>query len=471
MKRLGFSIAAFLAFVFLPCPWHTRAQEQEFKTIPQAAKELAPRIAQELKAVQAERGGALTVGVFAFGNEEGRVTEENAFSAKALPGELTTQLRNYADRKFVILDPFELKNKVLAAKADTSKLKSSSFREASTQLKRLGLDAAIIGSVQQGADFFRFNVHADVLFDDGAPLQISTDVEEVTPPHATLFSNRFAVEIYVGNQIVPMYRQGEFDGQYLLNLDRATHYNKPFVIRIINRGMPPAGWMAPAESAERTRFFTTSVFVDGVNSIYEKTPDGSYHPSQAHPNNVTKWVIGRYGYRILPGYDSDTNPDRQQRVQGYGSALVDIPGFQLDGASAARFVFTDAGESLAHDVGLTKEVGVISLYFFAEVLDGDTRYFGPGVYGAVEGGVKLGDTIQHRVFGVNVRTHPEPVEVWQIYYRYRGEAGDVASRQDVVPIATAIRQVEARMREHGGPYDRPRNFGGRRGRFGSAPPR
>lgn len=475
MKHVALSFACCVTLAAVAVVSLGEAQESEYKSIPDAAKEVAPRIARELRGMELKDGDPLTVGVFAFGDEQGRVTEANAFAAKTLPGELTTHLRNLSDRKYIVLDPFELQEIVASANASPAKLKTAQFKDASAELKKLGLDAAVVGSIQRGAGH-GFNVHADVLFGDGAPLQVSTDVDVIEPfefvPQE--LSTRLSVGIYVGEEEISMYRDNRMGGDYVLDLDRDRHYGKPFAIRIINNSYPPVGWLAPSKAIEATRFFTAAVFVDGINSIYEKTPDGSFHPSQEHPDNVTKWVVGRQGFRINPGYHSDTNSNAQTRVNGYGSALLDIGGFQVNGDAARQFVFADAGESVAHDIGLTKEIGIISMYFYAEMLDGDEVYFGPGAAGAMPGGVQLGMLVPNPVMRVTVKTHPEPVEAWKIYYRYRGDKDDLRSRPNAVAIATAKREMQARLQESP-PFDRrgrrPRFDAPFGGGFGSAPRR
>lgn len=451
------------------------------RSIPDAARDLAPNIAKELKVVAANRGEALVVGVFAFGNEEGKVGVADAFASKTLPGEITTQLRNHAARKFVVLDPFELKKNVVDAGADTAMLKTSAFKEAAGVLKQIGLDAAVIGKYQK-AGRGGYNVHADVLFDDGAPLQVSSKIDMVEPVSdegaawPERYSSRFSVQFFVDKKRVPMSREQGFSGKYILNLNREQHHGKPFALRIINNSMPPVGWIAPNEAEERTRFFTVAAYVDGVNSIYEPAPDGQFYPSQAHPNNATKWVLGRYGYDILPGYDSDRNAGAQRRARGYGDALQDIIGYQLNGERAAKFIFTNVEDAFANEVGITKEVGVISLYFYAEKLDGDQVYFGPGMQGAPLGAGQ-GPIVKHKVFKVRVTTHKEPVEVWNIFYRYDGATESVTDR-NIVSIATAKAEVDQRIRmvkrEFGTlfpppPGRRGRGFGGRN--VGSAAPR
>ena len=94
---------------------------------------------------------------------------------------------------------------------------------------------------------------------------------------------------------------------------------------------------------------------------------------------------------------------------------------------------------------MTKEVGVISLYFYSELLKGDQEYVDPNA--ATIGGTRPGKSIAHKVFKVTVRTGPTPVEIWRIYYRYKEQSDAVANREHLVPITAAVRQREQYFRD------------------------
>jgi hypothetical protein len=465
----------------------------ENRTVIDVAEELAPRIAATLREEQAKRNRTLEVAVFSFGDARGRVSENLAFAAKALQGELSSQLRNHADRKFVVWDPNRLAEKVRESHADVKLLTVKNFEVAGDELEKIGLDAAVVGSYRTNEGDQHFgepvNVHVDVLFSDGPPQQAASKVQELDPNQMVLhpeISTRLSVDILVDGRPLPMYVEAGHGGKLLVELDQQRHYGKEFTIRLTNHGMPPVGWLARSEKRERTRFYTAAVFVDGVNSIYEKEADGQFHPSQRHPDKVTKWVLAAPGMRVRPGYDTLRNPRAVQYVRGAGGAELEIPGFQLNNETAAAFEFADAGESVANEVGLTKEIGMINVYFYAERLKEDEIYFGPGVAAAMPGGVKQGRPIPQRVYRVTVHTHPKPVEVWSILYRYTGSDDSVAARRRKGEQIIGLEEAEQRMKERcreavrmmGDPFEQrsdaqegaPRGRRGRRRFFGSPGP-
>lgn len=444
--------------------------------VPEAAKELAPRIAQVLRAEQDKKGKVLEVAIFAFGNEEGKVSEGMFQTSKVIQGELATQLRNNSNRKFIVWDPFRTRVQVEKSKSSTELLSVKRWKEAAALLAKLGLDAAVVGSFQTDGKEVAWegvNVHADILFADGPPLQVASkgkvvpDDDVIVPTETpSMISTRFSVDILVDG--VPLkidaQQEGYHTGNLYLDLDREKHFGKPFTIRLKNHGLPSVGWITKTRGLERARFFCAAAYVDGVNSFYEREADGDFHPSQRHPNNATKWVLAAPGVVVDPGYDTLRNLHAQHNVRGAGHSVVHIKGYQQDGETAARFEFADAGESLAHEAGLTKDIGVISVYFYSEKSPDDVNRFPPGLAGA-GAGVRLGELIPQEVFRVRVHTHEKPVEVWNIYYRYSDSKDSVKNRKEdgetIAPIATAITDMEGRFRKEannfGAEFDRRGN--------------
>ena len=398
-------------------------REKPYRTVVEAAKELAPRISRELKAEQQRQRRSLRVAVFPFGNQEGKIDQEIFFAANSLRGELSSELRNLAERRYVVLDVEQHREQLSQADVELSRLKVEEFSEARAELKKIGLDAAIVGSITESMPFF---VNADVLFadtaDDGlGPAQVTSKIDTIDPIGGGGLSGRFEVDILVDGQALPMFTNTDF----YLDLDREQHYGKRFSIRLRNTGFPPVGWVAPSESLERNRFFCAAVFVDGVSSIFERGSDGKFHPSQRHPDNVTKWVLSEPGVLVLPGYDTVTNfRNAQRRVRGKGHSMLEVKGFQLNKEELADFEFGSTGESYAYEVGVTKSIGVISVYFYSEVIDNDVDTGMmplPPWMGAMKAEVRRGGTRPQKIHRVNVVTHRDPVEIWNIYYRYRGE--------------------------------------------------
>lgn len=445
--------------------------EENYKSVQDAATELAPRIAQTLHERAPDSDRPLEVAVLAFGDPDGKVGEDLFFAAKTLQGELTAELRNLGGGKFLVWDPNRLKNKVAETGADLQKLTVQDYQAAGAELTKLGLDAAVVGSyqvLQENQFQTGCNVHTDILLADGSPRQAATKVDRIEAPNSpsalsggswgdekglipwscNAISTRFSVNVLVDGVSLPIQVAWDEEKQrerIFLDLDRQKHYGKPFTIRLQNHGMPPAGWLEKSERLERGRFFCAAVFVDGVNSIYDQGPDGESHPSQRHPDNVTKWVLTEPGVVVLPGYDSSENLSAQRSVRGLGGSLVDIKGFQVNDKTAATFEFADAGESHAHDVGLSKDIGVISVYFYAERLAGDMEWYPPGI-AAAGPGTRIGPSVPNDVFRIRIRTHKEPVEVWNIYYRYAGENGSGAKLRAEGQKIVSMEQVKADMR-------------------------
>ncbi len=298
---------AVLAGAPVPFAGYSMQYDEEYRTVADAAQDLAPRIAAEVAKESGKRGGLLSVAVMAFGDEDGKVGESLFFAAKTLQGELDFGTAESCGAEVCCLGSGAgCRKKVREAGVDLAKIRVDAVEAATAELKKLGLDAAIAGSYQTGGEANRFagsgqpiHVHADVLFADGAsPLQLTSNVEtiEVVPevPGVGL-TGRFRAEVLVDGAALPMYVEAaehQLGSQkFLLELDREKHYGKPFTIRVRNEGLPPVGWIGTSERAERSRFFCAAVLVDGVNSFYQREADGEFHPSQRLPQNLTKWVL------------------------------------------------------------------------------------------------------------------------------------------------------------------------------------
>jgi len=109
----GVCAFALLILTLLPFAGHSMQFDADYRNVVDAAQDLAPRIADEVRRDGEKRERSLAVAVLAFGDEEGKVGESLFFAAKTLQGELTSELRNHADRKFIVWDPTQLKNSLL----------------------------------------------------------------------------------------------------------------------------------------------------------------------------------------------------------------------------------------------------------------------------------------------------------------------------------------------------------------------
>ncbi len=128
----------------------------------------------------------------------------------------------------------------------------------------------------------------------------------------------------------------------------------------------------------------------------------------------------------MPGYDTDRNLRARNPSAEPAGLWWTCRGFQLNDKTAALFEFADSGDSLANEVGVTKDIGVISVYFYSERMQKDEEYFGPNVAAmAADAGAPRVGRWRTVLLRVNVRTHPDPVETWQIFYRYGGHPDSV----------------------------------------------
>jgi hypothetical protein len=90
---------------------------------------------------------------------------------------------------------------------------------------------------------------------------------------------------------------------------------------------------------------------------------------------------------------------------------LEVLGFQKDSSFADAFVFGKPRESIAETIGITDQIGLISVYFYVEKLPSlpDSR------------GTIAGEEIESKTFTVKFDCHKNPVEVWRIFYHYENE--------------------------------------------------
>lgn len=88
-------------------------------------------------------------------------------------------------------------------------------------------------------------------------------------------------------------------------------------------------------------------------------------------------------------------------------------------AAAFTFAQSGAGELTAELLGVTEDIGIIQVTFYAQKLEGDRML--PSHRDNVAGlGTKPGRELKHGVQRVSPKFHPAAVEVWRIYYRTAG---------------------------------------------------
>ena len=119
-----------------------------------------------------------------------------------------------------------------------------------------------------------------------------------------------------------------------------------------------------------------ALFVDGLNTAFMK---------RELPRAAVKWIV-------------------------YPRQTATIPGWQVDGGTARRFVFAGREESLAARQGFADEVGLITAAFFSEQ-ESLTR-------GEQQAGTKAGEAFGAPVESVEVRLESSPAVVFNVWYDY-----------------------------------------------------
>ncbi len=433
MRKYVLSMIAVFAFANL-------GQAQTQTDFAELAKKLAPKIAEKIKAKQGDLN--FEVGVFPAGNSDGKVTFEFYEPSQVLQGELIIELTKKAAGKFFVLDKGGLARKFRDAGISSAGITSGNRQQTAMLLKKAKIDAAVIGSIdaksakQVKADNLqKVNVSLVIIYQDGTADQITGSAEpDSVPPPDTHPSSRFRVDILWRkgqNNLVPLKLatskkpNSRFHNVFFLEVPQEVPIgNKDkaqYVIRLKNFGGPPVRFKNPNAQKEKDRLFAAAVKVDGVNSIFQDQGNGKIGPVIVHPKNARKWVLSGPGKVIKPAAGGGFT---LQPFNGKGHSIIQVPGFQKNANTAASFFFTKAEESVAAEtIGVTNEVGVIEVHFYAQKLPGDQQVIGVP-YAAPNLGTGAGPDRDNPTFTIKLELHPNPVEVWRIFYRKAGFLGN-----------------------------------------------
>jgi len=397
--------------------------EYETRDTAQTAKELAPKIT---KAIIAKQGSAqFRVAVFAPGDEKGRVTVKNANSSLSLQGELINQLMQIGKGKFFVLDRAGLTREFLASQVDPAGINADDPKGSANLLAKVGIDVAIL----TGFDINRKSVDVPVVlvFGDGSATNLD-GVTQTFPPGITHPSGRFSVDILMqkpGGEWAPIPIVAEFPGRTPLyaEIPRDIKLNSKqaaYKIRIKNHGKPIIRY---ENDKDRSRLYSVAVQIDGVNSMFQKRPDGSIGPFLGHARNASHWIISGPNDLIVAD-SSSPGGFRLQKSTGPGHSIIEIPGFQKDDNVADEFIFVNGRDSLASTLGVTSSIGIITVTFFSEDLPGDQLPrrldFAEVGRGGADFGTRPGDPVANPVFTVSPKMKAEIAEEWQIFYRQEG---------------------------------------------------
>lgn len=430
-----------LFLLFLLCPLATIFCRPLFAadltTPSEMAEKLATTLHQALTA-KAASNPQFRVAVFPCGDADNRVTMEMGSVSMSIQGELVFQLRKLGSGKYFVLDKAGLAREFKSAGVDPSSINPGNQAETAKTLKDIGVDAAVVSAVQEkskdlvslasdkAAAEKGLPVAATVIFKDGTSdtsasekLSAGTLPDKQEPP-----CGRFGVEMVVDGRPVQFAKGDSQVGQeakfhnVLFAVLKESDKGKEYVLKIKNNGSPNTKRTANVNpEVNARRVYAVAVKIDGVNSIYQNTGNGEIGPVMVSAENCRKWLLSSPGFVI----DKDTMGQLVCRKKT-GNDLGDdhsaraIAGFQKDLNTAAAFVLASPGESVAETIGTTRELGLIEISFFAQKFADDVVKFGPTDVGRTKAGRDLSNVVQE----VKLDLHPNPDEVWRIFYRYDG---------------------------------------------------
>lgn len=398
------------------------------------ANDMAPQIAGKLR--DKLSGATPSIGVMPFSNEDGTLDASFAGTMKAMQGELISSLR--AEKAGYVLDTRGIKRSFTNASTHPNDLDISDPAATGTVLQALKWDAVVMGQFNStdpaAVAALRTNElkwSLTIIFQDGTVIQLeSTSSKSVIPsPKCADPSGRFNVEILVDGQVQPFLVDPHADSQYhnvkFLQIDPSM-VGKEYQIRLTNHGTPQVGY-ASRSVPDEERIFGAAVLIDGIDSFARET--GRVDPSgkpmvdfaQVHPKNAWRWLLANPGQVIRPDSSSPEGFVLAPGAPGNDHSARTIAGYQMGPNTAAAFTFAQsgAGETTAELIGVTEDIGMIEVCFYARQLEGDRML--PSHRDNVAGlGTKPGRDIQNSVVSVQPRFHPAAVEVWRIYYRTAG---------------------------------------------------
>lgn len=427
MRSFSCLLAIALSFLSTASAW---AQAMDAADL---ALQMGPKIATSIKG---KLKGSPRVAVMPFSNEVGVVDPSFGNIVKALQGELIGALKTA--KAGLVLDTRSIARGFDDTSTDPTQLVIGDPAATGVVLTTLKWDAVIMGQFgstgPQALAASKDNVlkwSLTVIYEDGSFEQIDFDSSSnvVPPPSTAAPTGRFNVEILVDDQVLPFLTDAHEDSQYhnvkFLQIDPSM-VGKEYQIRLTNHGSPEAGY-ASQRVPETERVFGAAVLIDGVDSFARETGRTDSTTGQplvdfavVHPKNAYRWLLTNPGQVIRPDAG---NPKgfTLPAATGADHSIRTISGYQMGGQNAAAFTFAESGkgELTAELLGVTEDIGMIEVYFYARQLDGDRML--PSHRDNVAGlGTKPGRDIKHSVQQVNPKMHTAAVEVWRIYYRTAG---------------------------------------------------
>lgn len=442
----------FCLFIALP-PMTSIAQQQD--DFAQVAEKMAPDIK---KKTEAKMGGQhFRIAVFPFGDSDGNVTISMHEPNAVLQGELIFNLLKEAQGKYLVLDKAGLKKEFRAAGIDPSGIASNDPKNTAEIIKKIGVDVAIVGSIDAKSaaqvhqdGLTKINVSVTIIYQDGSADQIAGtgSPSDIKPP-TTNQSRRFGVQLFLtgggAEKEIPLITSNNPDSEYHNVFFVEIPNNLPFgteaasyKIRISNKGTPAVKFFTEPKEKDKERLFAVAVTIDGVNSIYQNQGNGIIGPVVVHPRNARKWILSGPEQKVV----SDSSRPMGYRLEAVSDvkrshSVVDIPGFQKNRDTAEKFIFANPRESIAETVGITNDIGVITVHFYPEDMDEDVKFMRVrSVLSGPDVSTSAGPPVDNRVFSMKPKLKSNPVEVWRIFYRKKADCPVKA--EDRIPITELV---------------------------------
>ena len=417
------------------------------------AEQHAPKLVESIRKNMGNNQ-SYTVGVFPFGSSSGTSEGMSKMgnNPKVIQGELIAAIGSTMKdgSSFMLLDQTGLAEKFKSEGMSPVNLKISDPKDCGPKLRQLGIEALVVGTIStnspsQAATRNSVPVTIQILFSDGTIDQVfgprvkpgdifdNGGQGDLEPDDANTIGQgrpnetkqdpndtRFMVEFVINGQVIPAEiaktSNGGFDHVRFIILP--GHFEgKEYSIRITNDGSPGCGWYHhEQENQECKRNYAVALLIDGVNSIYERNLKGENVPVARRPQKLTKWFLSG---------TTEPNPDKP--------TTIEISGYQTKQNERRPFVLGKAKNSLAAELGITNDIGLITAHFYPEKMQGDKEYMDfkkSNEAGTHPGPPEANPTIEKRL-----DLYERPAAVWRIFYRYEGDdlPGDLKPGDIVEP--------------------------------------
>ena len=419
--------------------------------IEDAATKLADKIASQLADVE----GKPDVAIFPFSNSQGNITAEMGNLPTLLQGEIIHALTEKSEGRFHVMNKAILARRLKGKDVSAREIDPSDRSSTSSALQKAGIGFAVLGSMdgvigRELTNWDEIKINAAVFDDEGDVNQLTGSLwKDPTVVRHTAAgglvpvlrgTQRLKVEILCGGQVLPMYQcnnvRSLYFGAFFIVLSD-EHMGKEYQVRLTNRGSPylrsrdteiQTTWESPRY--DRDRLIGIGLVIDGINSFFEPDAQGDYMPTARAPENYSRWILtppGRYlkaegGQERWRNGDLRINDGTLESIRGMGHSTRTVSGFQATDETAMAFVFGDSGDSLAEQIGIDKEIGLISVYVYPEIVPEEqpaVKIMIPNM--AAAPGTMTGRPLPSDVQGFQVNLVEEPRQIWRIYYRLKGE--------------------------------------------------